>query len=71
MLSVGAEEKDGDEVLVQEEKKGNSVGAAGEPDWISEFVQKRAEREMVNKLKVGKLKVLKILGAGHSNKLPN
>lgn len=29
-----------------------SGGSATEPDWVSEFVQKRAEREMVNKLKV-------------------
>ena len=35
----------------QEEERGSS-GATTEPDWVSEFVQKRAEREMVNKLKV-------------------
>uniref|UniRef100_A0AAR2LTC6 ATP-dependent DNA helicase DDX11 n=1 Tax=Pygocentrus nattereri TaxID=42514 RepID=A0AAR2LTC6_PYGNA len=31
-------------------------GATTEPDWVSEFVQKRAEREMVNKLKDEEMK---------------
>lgn len=53
ILSVGGGGKDGDGITVQEEEKGSSAGADGELDWISEFVQKRAEREMVNKLKVG------------------
>uniref|UniRef100_A0AAR2LXY8 Helicase ATP-binding domain-containing protein n=1 Tax=Pygocentrus nattereri TaxID=42514 RepID=A0AAR2LXY8_PYGNA len=39
----------------QEEERGSS-GATTEPDWVSEFVQKRAEREMVNKLKDEEMK---------------
>ncbi|XP_060779251.1 ATP-dependent DNA helicase DDX11 isoform X3 [Neoarius graeffei] len=48
--------KDGDGSAVQEEEKGSSAGADGELDWVSEFVQKRAEREMVNKLKDEEMK---------------
>ncbi|XP_016402614.1 putative ATP-dependent RNA helicase DDX11-like protein 8 [Sinocyclocheilus rhinocerous] len=32
--------------------KENSNSQPSEPDWVSEFVQKKAERDMVNKLKV-------------------
>ncbi|KAL7870974.1 hypothetical protein SRHO_G00084710 [Serrasalmus rhombeus] len=39
----------------QEEERGSS-GATTEPNWVSEFVQKRAEREMVNKLKDEEMK---------------
>lgn len=50
--SVGGGEEDGDGIPAQEEK-GSSAGADGELDWVSEFMQKKTEREMVNKLKVG------------------
>lgn len=53
MLSVGGGGKNGDGITVREEEKSNSAGVDGELDWVSEFVQKRAERELVNKLKVG------------------
>lgn len=33
-------------------KEGKNSTDASEPDWVSEFVQKKAERDMVNKLKV-------------------
>lgn len=33
-------------------KEENSNRQLSEPDWVSEFVQKKAERDMVNKLKV-------------------
>lgn len=56
MPSVGGGEEDGVGLPVEEEK-GSSAGADGELDWVSEFVQKRAEREMVNQLKVGKYNV--------------
>ncbi|TSL75307.1 ATP-dependent DNA helicase DDX11 [Bagarius yarrelli] len=46
--------KDEDGNAVQAEEKGSSVN--GELDWISEFVQKRAEREMVNKIKDEEIK---------------
>ncbi|XP_056334516.1 ATP-dependent DNA helicase DDX11 [Danio aesculapii] len=36
--------------------KKNSNGRPSEPDWVSEFVQKKAERDMVNKLKDDELK---------------
>lgn len=36
-------------------KEENSNGHLSEPDWVSEFVQKKAERDMVNKLKVWQL----------------
>lgn len=36
--------------------KENSTGQTSEPDWVSEFVQKKAERDMVNKLKDEELK---------------
>ncbi|KAI4902620.1 hypothetical protein NFI96_032937 [Prochilodus magdalenae] len=39
-----------------EEERSSAAAAAAEPDWVSEFVQKRAEREMVNKLKDEELK---------------
>ncbi|XP_066541762.1 ATP-dependent DNA helicase DDX11 isoform X2 [Hoplias malabaricus] len=39
----------------QEKEKGSS-GTTAEPDWVSDFVQKRAEREMVNKLKDEEMK---------------
>lgn len=32
--------------------KENSKSLQSEPDWVSEFVQKKAERDMVNKLQV-------------------
>ncbi|XP_072551300.1 ATP-dependent DNA helicase DDX11 [Salminus brasiliensis] len=48
----GGVQKSGQE---DEDDKG-SKGAAAEPDWVSEFVQKRAEREMVNKLKDEEMK---------------
>ncbi|XP_048024063.1 ATP-dependent DNA helicase DDX11 [Megalobrama amblycephala] len=37
-------------------KEENSNGHLSEPDWVSEFVQKKAERDMVNKLKDEELK---------------
>ncbi|MCI4379479.1 hypothetical protein PGIGA_G00228850 [Pangasianodon gigas] len=54
--AVGGGGKDGDGITVQEEEKGSSAGTDGELDWVSEFVQKRAEREMVNKLKDEEMK---------------
>uniref|UniRef100_A0A671KL39 ATP-dependent DNA helicase DDX11 n=1 Tax=Sinocyclocheilus anshuiensis TaxID=1608454 RepID=A0A671KL39_9TELE len=36
--------------------KENSNSQPSEPDWVSEFVQKKAERDMVNKLKDEELK---------------
>lgn len=36
-------------------KEENSNSQLSEPDWVSEFVQKKAERDMVNKLKVWQL----------------
>ncbi|XP_067246042.1 ATP-dependent DNA helicase DDX11 isoform X1 [Chanodichthys erythropterus] len=36
--------------------KENTNGHLSEPDWVSEFVQKKAERDMVNKLKDEELK---------------
>lgn len=44
------QEKDNDVV-----KEQNSSSRPSEPDWVSEFVQKKAERDMVNKLKVSEL----------------
>lgn len=37
-------------------KEKNSNSGPPEPDWVSEFVQKKAERDMVNKLKDEELK---------------
>lgn len=45
------QEKDNDVV-----KEQNSSSRPSEPDWVSEFVQKKAERDMVNKLKDEELK---------------
>lgn len=56
ILSVDGGGKDGDGITLQVKEKEGSTGADRELDWVSEFVQKRAEREIVNKLKVGKLK---------------
>ncbi|KAF5893568.1 ATP-dependent DNA helicase DDX11, partial [Clarias magur] len=54
---LGGAEKDGGGIPVQEKKeKGNATGADGELDWISEFVQKREEREKLNKLKDEEMK---------------
>ncbi|KAK2848365.1 hypothetical protein Q7C36_010047 [Tachysurus vachellii] len=50
--AVDGGEKYGDGITV--EKKGSS--ADGELDWVTDFVQKRADREMVNKLKDEELK---------------
>jgi len=36
-------------------KEKNSNSQLSEPDWVSEFVEKKAERDMVNKLKVWEL----------------
>ncbi|XP_059421302.1 ATP-dependent DNA helicase DDX11 isoform X1 [Carassius carassius] len=36
--------------------KENSTSQTSEPDWVSEFVQKKAERDIVNKLKDEELK---------------
>lgn len=55
MLSVDGGENDRDGMTVQEKES----SADGELDWVSEFVQKREEREMVNRLKVEELKCLK------------
>ncbi|XP_043120352.1 ATP-dependent DNA helicase DDX11 isoform X2 [Puntigrus tetrazona] len=38
------------------EKKCDAVEEASEPDWVSEFVQKKAERDIANKLKEEELK---------------
>uniref|UniRef100_A0A8B9H4E6 DEAD/H (Asp-Glu-Ala-Asp/His) box helicase 11 n=1 Tax=Astyanax mexicanus TaxID=7994 RepID=A0A8B9H4E6_ASTMX len=46
---------DGGEKDCNGDKSGGS-GAATEPDWVSDFVQKRAEREIVNKLKDEEIK---------------
>lgn len=63
LLSVDGGGKDGDGNTVQVEKKGSGAGTDtdGELDWISEFVQKREEREMVNKLKVVEYLGMKII----------
>ncbi|KAG7332962.1 hypothetical protein KOW79_003097 [Hemibagrus wyckioides] len=52
------EGKDRDGNTLQVEKKGSGAGTGtdGELDWISDFVQKREEREMVNKLKDEEMK---------------
>ncbi|XP_027015139.1 ATP-dependent DNA helicase DDX11 isoform X2 [Tachysurus fulvidraco] len=50
--SADGGEKYGDEITV--EKKGSSTD--GELDWVTDFVQKRADREMLNKLKDEELK---------------
>ncbi|KAL1265121.1 hypothetical protein QQF64_003148 [Cirrhinus molitorella] len=43
---------DGPEKKCDAVKEENSSSQPSEPDWVSEFVQKKAERDMVNKLKV-------------------
>uniref|UniRef100_A0A8C1M341 Helicase ATP-binding domain-containing protein n=1 Tax=Cyprinus carpio TaxID=7962 RepID=A0A8C1M341_CYPCA len=42
---------DGPEKKCDAVKEENSTSQPSEPDWVSEFVQKKAERDMVNKLK--------------------
>ncbi len=58
----GAEKKqeaakllDGPEKKCDAVKEENSTSQTSEPDWVSEFVQKKAERDIVNKLKVWEL----------------
>uniref|UniRef100_A0A8C1LZX5 Helicase ATP-binding domain-containing protein n=1 Tax=Cyprinus carpio TaxID=7962 RepID=A0A8C1LZX5_CYPCA len=47
---------DGPEKKCDAVKEENSTSQPSEPDWVSEFVQKKAERDMVNKLKDEELK---------------
>ncbi|KAK2894469.1 hypothetical protein Q8A67_011698 [Cirrhinus molitorella] len=47
---------DGPEKKCDAVKEENSSSQPSEPDWVSEFVQKKAERDMVNKLKDEELK---------------
>lgn len=53
---------DGPEEKCDAVKEENSTSQTSEPDWVSEFVQKKAERDIVNKLKVWEL-----LCASHSS----
>ncbi len=46
---------DGPEKKCDAVKEENSTSQTSEPDWVSEFVQKKAERDIVNKLKVWEL----------------
>ncbi|XP_062861295.1 ATP-dependent DNA helicase DDX11 [Trichomycterus rosablanca] len=48
--------KDGDGIQVKLEEEGSNKGATGELDWISEFVQKKTEQDLVNKLKDEEMK---------------
>ncbi len=46
---------DGPEKKCDAVKEENSTSQTSESDWVSEFVQKKAERDIVNKLKVWEL----------------
>uniref|UniRef100_A0A671LPW7 Helicase ATP-binding domain-containing protein n=1 Tax=Sinocyclocheilus anshuiensis TaxID=1608454 RepID=A0A671LPW7_9TELE len=48
--------QDGPEKKCDAVKEENSTSQTSEPDWVSEFVQKKAERDIVNKLKDEELK---------------
>ncbi|XP_051953705.1 ATP-dependent DNA helicase DDX11 [Xyrauchen texanus] len=49
-------ETEGPEKQTEAVMDGNNATKPSEPDWVSEFVQKKAERDMVNKLKDEELK---------------
>ncbi|XP_031963606.1 ATP-dependent DNA helicase DDX11 isoform X2 [Corvus moneduloides] len=48
LLALGASGKDG---LTPQQARPGSADAAGEPDWVTAFVQKKEERDMVDRLK--------------------
>ncbi|NWI37993.1 DDX11 helicase, partial [Picathartes gymnocephalus] len=48
LLALGAVGQDG---LTPQQARPGSADTAGEPDWVTAFVQKKEERDMVNRLK--------------------
>ncbi|XP_062346969.1 ATP-dependent DNA helicase DDX11 isoform X1 [Cinclus cinclus] len=48
LLALGAGGQDG---LTPQQARPDGGGAAGQPDWVTAFVQKKEERDMVNRLK--------------------